>query len=46
MAQEAGLSPEEVTLIVGRGLAKKDLIKNYARLALSDQGLSILQALG
>lgn len=46
MAQEAGLSPEEVTLIVGQGLAKQDLVKNYARLALSDQGLSILQGLG
>lgn len=46
MAQEADLSPEEVTLIVGQGLAKKDLVKNYARLALSDQGLSLLQGLG
>lgn len=45
MSQEANLSPEEVTLIVGQGLAKKDLVKNYARLALSDQGLSLLQAL-
>lgn len=46
MAQEAGISPEEVTLIVGQGLVKKDLVKNYARLALSDQGLSLLQGLG